>query len=207
LKDPQQDSATQEHIVTKFPQSLIPLLHELKIFLRQPIKEIRSAPDWSWQQILIVHAFVTALTGFCSGLANRSLHSSIFGLFIMPFLTAVMITISTLFFYYVFQIFGDRVIHFRKLFTVVLLANIPFFIFQIMSGLFPPITLFGLGFSALLLIVGLIDNFQLPRKFVMKLIAGIYILFFIIYASSRINDLEWGKRSNSLNAPEVKLGE
>ena len=169
--------------MTKLHQSLIPLLHELKVFLKQPVKEIRSAPDWSWQQILTVHVFI------------------------MPFLTAIMITISTLFFYYIFQIFGDRIIHFRKLLTVVLLANIPFFIFQIMSGLFPPITLFGLGFSALLLIVGLIDNFQLPRKFVIKLIAGIYVLFFIIYASSRINDLEWGKRNNSLNAPEVKLGE
>lgn len=185
------------------------IFNEIKRYLRHPIHEIKQVPDWEWRRLLTAQFAFTALTGALAGLANVSVHSVIFGFLLMPALTLLVLAISTLFFFYVFQILSDRLISFRKLFTVVFFANIPFFLFQIISGHFPPITLFGLGFSAFLLIVGLVENFELPRATTVRLIAGVYILFFLVYVASRFNDsdLQRSWRNRSEKAPEVQLGE
>ena len=76
-----------------------------------------------------------------------------FGLLLMPVVSTVSVLLMSLFLYYYFQFFENRTENFRKIFTFVILTSIPFYIFQIISEYFAPITLIGFGFSFLLSII------------------------------------------------------
>lgn len=170
---------------------------------------MKHLPKWEWRRIIFAQILITAASGALSGLIHRSIGSIIWNMIQTPILTFITTFVSSLFFYYTFQIFNERIIDFKMLFTTVLFANIPFFIFQIISGFFPPILLIGLAFSAFLMIVGFVENFQLPRRFVARLIAGLYVLFVATYglawwSMSKSNE-RWHSRSD--DAPEVHLGE
>jgi hypothetical protein len=159
--------------------------------------------------VILAQVIVTMISGVLSGIVHRSIGSIFWNIIQTPILTLITTFISSLFFYYTFQIFNERIIDFKKLFTTVFFANIPFFIFQIISGFFPPVLLIGLAFTAFLLIVGFVENFQLPRKFVIRLVAGLYVVFVATYglawlSMSKSNE-KWHSKSD--DAPEVRLGE
>ena len=56
------------------------------------------------------------------------------------------------------------------------LASIPFYIFQIASEYFPPVTLVGFGFTSLLCVVGLSENFKVDRKRAYQIAIFLYLL-------------------------------
>lgn len=99
-------------------------------FIKQPVANIKKLPDWHWRTLIIAQVLMTSFSGMLSGLFQRSVPSILFGFFMMPLLTLMTVSISSLFFYYTFQIFTEKHIEFRKVFTAVFFANIPFFIFQ-----------------------------------------------------------------------------
>lgn len=178
-------------------------------FLRSPVQGIQKTPDWPWPKILATHIVFAAACGFIAGfLEDNILRSTLGGIFIMPILTIIFSFASSLFFYYSFQIFAGKTVSFRKIYTIVLFANFPNFIFQIISTALPPVTLIGLGFAALLIIVGFVENFQLTRKLVTRIILVPYILFFVLWIKARIDSNSyvesWQKK---YEAPEVHLGQ
>lgn len=178
-------------------------------FLKNPIQEIRHLPDWSWEHTLAFQVVVTAATGLLSGLVSLSPLSVIAQMITTPILTLILISVSCFFFYYAFQIFAEKTVPFRQLFQTVLFANIPFFIFQVASLFLPLLTMLGMAFTALLLIVAFVERFQIPKRMVMRLILGLYVIFFLIWLWGRFDgsriDKTW--RREHIEAPEVKLGQ
>lgn len=174
-------------------------------FLKQPFKEIKNIPDWSWRRLLILQILITMASGALSGFLSQS----ILAVFTMPILTLMMLFVTCFFFYYTFQIFADKTLSFRQLFATVFFANIPFFIFNIISSYVSPITLVGFAFSAFLLIVAFVDRHQLPKKIVIRIISTMYALILVLWILGRIDgsraDKAW--RSQKLEAPEVHLGQ
>lgn len=187
------------------------LLQSLIAFLRHPIREIPHVPDWSWAELITVQVLVTSLTGAVAGLVARSVIDMFVGIVFRPIITLVTLLISSLFFYYFFQIFAQRTLDFRKLTLVIFFSSLPFFIFHILSGLIPPINLIGFAFTAVILVVGLVENFQLPKKLVLRAIAGIYVVIFLMWIWGRWDSLqiETGWRGGTIEneAPEVHLGQ
>lgn len=185
------------------------LLGDLISYLKHPIREIRQVPNWSWPELAVAQLTATAATGAVTGLVNRSVIGVVTGLILTPILTLVTIAVSSLFFYYLFQILAGQTLPFRRLATVVFFANLPFFIFQILSGLVPPISLIGFAFTAVILIVGFVENFQLPRKLVVRLIAGIYLAIFLVWVWGRWDSLRIERtwQPETVTAPEVHLGQ
>ncbi|MBX2993504.1 MAG: YIP1 family protein [Bdellovibrionaceae bacterium] len=187
------------------------LTQSLIAFLRHPIREIPHVPDWTWPELITVQVLVTSLTGAVAGLVARSVIDIFVGIVFRPIITLVTLLISALFFYYFFQIFAQRTLDFRKLTIVIFFSSLPFFIFHILSGLIPPINLIGFAFTAVILVVGLVENFQLPKKLVLRAIAGIYIVIFLMWIWGRWDSLqiETGWRGGSIEneAPEVHLGQ
>lgn len=177
-------------------------------YLRHPLQKIKNIPDWSWGKMI---AFQVLITAFCGGLSALVQGKKVFGLVTgmisMPFLTFVTAGVSTFFFYYAFQIFANITVSFRKLFTIIVFANIPFFFFQIIASYVPPIVLVGLAFSSLLMIVGFVEHFSLPKKRVVQLISALYIVFLLIWIAGKIESMRleknWGSEHD---APEVELG-
>ncbi len=179
-------------------------------FLTHPMQEIRHVPEWPWIRLGILMALVTSICGLLSGVVNRiPVFAIIFALIYQPIVSAIMLAISTAFFYYCFQIFCEKTVSLHKLFTVILFANIPGYIFQIVSGYVPPITLIGLAFTAFLLLVGFVENFQLERKKVMKIVGALYGLFFVMWLIQQANSMRFDRAwsPDSIPAPAVKLGE
>lgn len=178
---------------------------EILEFLKNPIHGIRKIPNWSWREVLFCQTAISAATGVVTGLVSRSFVQMFLALFLSPVITISIAAISTLFLYYAFQIISSRTLSFRQLYTLLLFSNIPFFIFQILSDLIPPITLVGLAFTGLLLIVGLVENFQLPKKHVLYLVAAIYVAFFIIWTSNRVKSYLSDEGNSYHKAPPVYL--
>ncbi len=184
------------------------IFFSLRSFLKHPVQEIRKIPHWEWRRLILAQLLVTMISGFLAGLIHHSVYAIFLNMLLMPILTLITAFISSLFFFYTFQIVSEKIIEFRLIFTAVFFANVPFFIFQIIMGYFPPILLVGLAFTGLLLIVAFVDNFLLPRKFVTRLIAGIYVIFVMTYLvawfSTNHSTDNWHESSTS--APAVQLG-
>ena len=179
-------------------------------FLTHPMQEIRNVPEWPWPRLAILLVLVTSVCGFLSGIVNRiPVFAIIFSLIYQPIVSAIMLAISTAFFYYCFQIFCEKTVSLHKLVTVILFANIPGFIFQIAAGYIPPISLIGLAFTAFLLLVGFVDNFQLERKKVMKIVGALYGLFFVLWLLQQANSMRFDRSwsPEAIPAPAVQLGQ
>lgn len=199
------------NIKNELKNDLFEIKNTLIPFIKQPVLQIKKLPDWHWRTLIFAQILMTALSGILSGLFQRSATSILFGFFMMPILTLVTVSISSLFFFYTFQIFTEKHIEYRKIFTAVFFANIPFFIFQTISAIFPPISLVGLAFTSLLLVVAFVENYQVPRQFILRLIAAIYLLFAVItifsYFQSRIQMSKYQTRDGFDKIPEIKLGQ
>jgi hypothetical protein len=194
-----------------FLSEALEIKRHLVQFLKHPMQEIKHIPDWPWGRLLALQISMAAVTGALAGLAERKTTFAIIaGLFLSPILTLITLGISTLFFYYCFQIFAGKTVAARSLFTVILFASIPQYIFQIISGYVPPITYVGMAFAAYLLWVGFIENFQLDRKLMLRLIVALYAILFILTAWNQIRSSpRWEKvmgSPDSYEAPEVELG-
>lgn len=179
-------------------------------FLRHPLQEIQALPNWHWEKLIAFQIFLAAASGALGGLLEKKyIVSLFFGLFISPILTLITLGIATLFFYYCFQIFLKLTVSLRTLFTLILFANIPQFIFQIISNLFPPITLFGIAFTAALLIIGFITHFNIEKKKATQLVVALYALFFAVWLTNQVANSDKFDRSwspETIEAPEVNLG-
>lgn len=179
-------------------------------YLRHPLEKIKFVPVWEWRRVFLCLYLVAATSGVLAGIASINVLRVMFGLIMVPIISGLMVAVASLFFYYAFQVFLNQTVAFRHLYTVVLFANVPFFILQIASDYLPPINLFGFAFAAMLLSIGLVENFQLPKKMVIRLLATLYILFLLVWGWGRLDSMKIEKsfkKDSSVEAPAVKLGE
>jgi hypothetical protein len=100
---------------------------------------------------------------------------------VAPFMAFFLTSLMAVFIYYYFQIFEKRTLDFKQIYILILFADIPFFLFQVASEILPPITLVGFAFTALLLAVGLTENFQLEKQKSLRLIGGLFLVVFLIW--------------------------
>lgn len=81
-------------------------------------------------------------------------------------------------------------------------ALLPALTISTLSGLIPPITLVGTALTGLLLIVGFVDNFRLPKKKVTKLICGLFLIYVIIWITSTISFQQKSEEFRYKHKPE-----
>ncbi len=179
-------------------------------FLRQPWTEITHLPDWDWKKLILFLYSISALTGAIGGLTEKKIIGSVFvGIFISPIVIFIMVSIGTLIFYYSLQLFFRQTASWRKIFTLLVFANIPLILFRVVSSFFPAINLFGLVIAGILLVVGLNHHFQIETKKAIRLIGSLFIcliitwIYFQFKGTSKF-DRNW--KSEKVEAPEVHLG-
>lgn len=163
------------------------VFHYILNYLRHPIEKIKTLPDWNWTVLLITVIVLSMGSGVLAGLVPPNFFRLMGGIIISPIVGLVTAIVGSLFVYYYFQVFEKRTCSFRKIFTLILLANIPFFIFQVLSELLPPITLVGFAFTALLLAVGLTENFQMEKRRALRLATILFAIVFILWLWNRID--------------------
>lgn len=156
-------------------------------YLKHPIQQIAHLPDWNWTVLVLTLIGVSMTSGVLAGFIPPNFYLIVAGFVISPFVGLVTTFVGTLFMYYYFQVFEKRTVSLRRLFTLILFANIPFFIFQTASEVVPPITLVGFAFTSLLLAVGLTENFQMEKRRAIRLVAAVFTIVFLIWLVNRID--------------------
>lgn len=161
------------------------LIRELIEFVKNPIERISILPDWNWPSVFTVQILLALASGILSGLIKLNFYRVLYGLFLMPIVTTISALLLALFIYYYFQFIENRTESFRRIFILVILSSIPFYLFQIASEYFAPITLIGFGFTSLLAIVGLNENFKVERKRAYILIGALFVFVLIAWVTNR----------------------
>ncbi len=150
-------------------------------FLKNPLQEIKEIPRIHWSSLVAFQFCLSLISVVVSNLL-APFAITFFNVILSLSMAIVATGLSALFFYYFFLILYERQLPFLKIFTLVLFAHIPFAIFHLAVYFFPPSDLIGIGISALLMIVGLVENFNIPRKLAINLMIGLYSVFFIYWA-------------------------
>ncbi len=156
-------------------------------YLRNPLTEIKTIPDWNWPTLLVTIITVSMVSGLLMGIIPPNFFRIISGLIISPIVAVVTAFVSSLFIYYYFQVFEKRTCSLKKIFTLVLFANIPFFIFQALSEMIPPISLVGFAFTSLITAVGLTENFNLEKRRSLRLVSILYAAVILIWIWNRVD--------------------
>lgn len=191
-------------------QHLIDCRRVLLGYLKNPMEQIGSLPNWNWARIIVTQVALTAICGLLRALvASNGLLGLISGTLANPILTVITSFVSAAFFYYSFQIFANKTVEFRKLYELIFFANIPFYFFLIIVSYVPPIFLVGFAFTGLLLFKGFIQHFELQRKLVTRLISTLFIVLLSLWIWQRMENLRSERAYDSvkIKAPEIKLGE
>jgi hypothetical protein len=169
--------------VTGSGTSVRAIVQILNNFVKHPIQEISHLPDWHWRTLIWVQVVLSMISGVLASLAHPNVFGIIFGVVVNPIMSMMMVSLLTAFLYYYFQVVEKKTVSAAKLFALVVFASIPFFLFQIASAIIPPITLVGFAFSAMLLAVGLTENFVIEKKRAIRLaiiLFGVVLLVWII---------------------------
>jgi hypothetical protein len=168
-------------MINETGKELPSLFTYLWALVKNPIEEIKRIPSIEWPTLLIFQFCLSFISVVVSNLLAPFTISLINVM--VSLVVAILATgLVSLFFYYFFLLLYSRQMEFIKIFTLVLFAHIPFAIFHLGAYFFPPADLIGLAISALLMVVGLVENFSVPRKLATQLMIGCYSLFFIYWA-------------------------
>lgn len=163
------------------------------------MQEIARLPVWPLSQVLILQALCAGFSGAAAGLFPPGLWKLLQGLILFPILVTVMSLLLTSFFYYSFQIFENRTVSFVRLLTLIFFANLPYFLFHIPSSLFPPADVFGLGMTAILLVIGLTENFALEKKRSLRLVGAVFGLLFLLWLAEKITGIQRERMPDSVS--------
>lgn len=176
---PKNSSSHKSHVPVRT------ILEFLIEFVKHPVQKISLLPDWNWTTLFILQIVLAILSGSLAGIIIGNFYRVFFGMIIMPVVSTVAALLLALFLYYYFQFFEKRTEDFRKIFTLVILSSLPFYIFQILSEYFAPVTLIGFGFTALLAVVGLHENLNVDKKRAHQLVGFLFILIIVAWILNR----------------------
>jgi hypothetical protein len=156
-------------------------------FFKNPLEQIKKLPDWSLRNLLIVHFLFSIFSGFLAGAVSLNKWNIFFGILIFPFISLVLTVVLSTFFYYYFQVFERRIVSFLKILTIVIFANFPFFILQIASNYISSVSLIGLLFTGMLIIVGLTENLKMSKKRALRLVGVIWFIILLVWIWNKIS--------------------
>ena len=175
----------------------------LKVLLLDPIGTMRAPVTLSWPAIVVLVSVSAILSGGLVGLINHNALDLIIGLFVFPLTTLVITFVFSFFIYYKFTLFHATFLDFRRLVSIVTLALAPYFLFHTVSSFIAPIDLLGFALTALLLIVGLVEQFGLERKTCVRLVTGMTFAFFIVWSIGQFRATIRGNDASRMHAPKA----
>jgi len=171
-------------------------------FFRNPVQFMRNLPDWEWPTILILQG---AFAIFCSLLANfieRDYFGLITGIVVAPIMNYLLAAVAAGFFHYLFLFVFKREITYRKVYIHVLFASVPLCIVSTIAFLLPPLILLGMAAGLMLLFVGFVDNYQIPRKPLSRILFTILAVHLVYWGYQQFQVTSRHKSSHQRATPE-----
>ena len=176
------------------------LPHLLNLFVRNPVGTMKIPMRMSWPASLTLQIGFALLSGAVSGLVAHSFLDFIAGLILFPLTSLVIGFIFTGFFFSFFSVFRTVYLDLHRLHSIVVLSLIPYFLLHIFSGFIPPMDLLGFALTAALLIVGLVEQFDLERKIVLTLVGTLTALYCVAWSVAQVRSTD-----SSLRAPNGQV--
>lgn len=155
-------------------------------FLKHPVSKISQIPDWNLPSLFVIQISIAVLSGVIAGLIKLNIYRIANGLILMPIVSTISSLLLSTFLYYYFQFFENRTENFKKIFSLVIVASIPFYLFQVISEYFSPVTLVGFLFTSTLLVVGLNESFRMERQRTFKVVGFLFFIVFITWISNKL---------------------
>lgn len=179
------------------------MLQFLKSFCRHPVERMKRPPYWEPRKVFAFQFLLAAASGLIAGILSRSALSVLWGILVFPVLTVIANLIATIVVFYGLIFIFDRKVDGARLYHILVLANIPFAILRIFSTFFPPLDILGFFVTGLLLIVGLVENFRIPRKPLLRWIGGVTILILCIWLFYQGRNKDSTSHRSPLATPET----
>jgi hypothetical protein len=182
-------------------------------FLKNPVEGIKRVPSWDWPTVILLEILLSMVTGFLTGIFSRNFLSVVFGLIAAPVMGVILSFILAGIFYYACLFVMRTEVEYKRVFVIVVLAKIPSQILGILYPLVNFITLFSIIVTALLLIVGLSENFMLERKKVSQVVGVIAGLAMMVWLYSTVINVTSNRikiqeiTPDSLNQIHKEMGE
>jgi hypothetical protein len=182
-------------------QQIGDILNYFKMYFKNPLIAIKNIPQWNWVTVLLIQLSISFSIGLISDFFTPQDNLVIFrGMFIFPLSSYLTTFLGAGFFYFLFLIFFNTETHFLKLYTIVFLSHVPFLILRIVKFWIAPIELIGFAATTALLTVGFVENFQLPKKKMIKIFGVLYVIYFSMWIFQQIyqskNTLEFKHKVN-----------
>ena len=157
----------------------------LPMYLKNPLEGMKHVPSWDWPTVLILEILLTAVTSVLGGILAHHWLALLGGILLGPIMGLAITFVLSGTLYYACLFIMRTELEFRKVFVVTVLAMVPSQILGVVSVLARPITLICLIVTALLLIVGLVENFMLDKKKVTQIVGSIaaFVILAWLYAT------------------------
>lgn len=188
--------------IPKLRAELEDLLKFLPTYLFNPVDGIRSAPAWSWPTLLSLQIGFAIASGAIGGLINFSFWNFLSGLFLLPLSSLFQVVVISFFLSSYFALVHSTYLERQRLFGIVVLANLPYLVLHMFSGYIPLIDLIGFLATCALLVVGLAEHFRLDKRDLLKLMGGVYLVFFVVWGISQYRTVTSAEQYRSLSTPK-----
>ena len=172
-------------------------------FFRNPIVGMQQLPDWPWAKLVFLTGAFSATCGLLSGILAGDLLTIINGFIAFPVATLLMLAIFSGLFYYIFLFFYRQELPYKKIFQHLVFASLPAQALSTIAHFIPPITLLGVAVTLLLLIVGFSSNFSIPRKPLIKLMSGLFLIYVLIWIGNSISFHHRKEELRKLHKPKA----
>lgn len=156
-------------------------------YIKHPVKYIAEIPEWNLPSLFFIQVSVAIISGVLAGILKMNIYRVANGLILMPIVSTITSLLLTTLLYYHFQFFEKRTESFKKLFSLVIIASIPFYLFQVISEYFSPIALVGFTFTAALLIVGLNEVFKVEKKRCYEIVGTLFFLVLVAWIGNKFS--------------------
>jgi hypothetical protein len=170
----------------QFGDSLKDLLRYFGLYFKNPLYAIKNIPDWDWFTLLAIQFLLSLFIGVVSDFFAQNSLVIFRGTIIFPLSSFLTTFLGTGFFYFLFLIFFNTEAPFLKLYKVVFLSHVPFLILRIIKVWIAPIELIGFAATTALLTVGFVENFQLPKKKMIRIFGALYAIYFLMWIFQQI---------------------
>jgi hypothetical protein len=171
-------------------------------FLKNPVEGIKRVPAWDWPTVIILQIFLAGVVFVLNGLLGRQFILAVVGLILGPLIGLAFAFIGSGIIYYAILFILRTELEFKKVFIVFVLAGVPGYLFGIISAFVSPILILSIIFSALLLIVGLTENFLLDRKAITKIVGAAALVLILAWVWEAIEDSRASKMKTLEISPD-----
>ena len=188
--------------LTPLQRQVKEVLNYLKRFVKNPIKTIKHPPNWPWEVLLVVFTGAAAACGVLSGLISLRVSSVLVGLTFFPISACVGAFTLSAFLYYTLQFVFKVHTTLKLIFTIVILALLPFFALYAFADLLSPIKLVGFAATSFLLVVGLSENTTVSRNKLSVVVIVLFVAYLFFWGVGRVNFQRETKSFKDLATPE-----